>query len=175
MLYKNKNGEYCLSVNRRGFVVSIICLLFMLEFTVGIILMLLGMDRTMLVALVMMLAGAAIYLFCHVRNGAFEFIYISDSGVRYKNTALPWDAIYITMCDRLVPPGGNDPDYFYFTDRYISYEESKEGDIARLSLSRERVKLILGYYNKPVEIIPCYTTHIIRYMRPIVKKHNDRL
>lgn len=175
MMFKNKNGEYCLSVNRLGFVSSIICMLFMLEFTVGIILMLLGMDRTMLVTLVMLLTATTIYFFCHVKNGAFLFIYISDAGVRYKDTTLPWDAIYITMCNRLVPPGGNNPDYFYFADRYLSMEEANKSDIARLSLSRLRVNMILKYYNKHVQIIPCYSSNIIRYMRPIVKKHNDRL
>lgn len=105
---------------------------------------------------------------------AFNSITITDKGVFNKKQFYSWDDVCITMFMPMyiVRKGAYS---FAFYNRYFNVSEKKT--VKRIDffivLTKKRVKKILQYYNKEINILETdwYAKHILR----VVEEHNAKI
>ena len=176
-MWQNNNGEHVLLVHPSLFINFLIFCFFDLLCVVAFVGQAHSFDKYIAIAIAFVFLMLSILVISACREGGLELIYISEKGIRYKDTTLSWDEVYITLATRKISTSKTDCyDYLIFDTK------NKDGDIQRggretlLALNTERLALILKYYEKEISIFPKRSlTFRQKQLRKLASEHNSSI
>lgn len=109
----------------------------------------------------------------------WNFIYISDSGVRNGKDQFDWDSVYVTVKHVTHSFTRNTIEYnIYFDDHYLTLAETKSRKIKKkgfyLVLTSKRTDYILQYYQKPIRLLNKTSYRGNKKILEIIQTHNKK-
>ena len=134
-------------------------------------------DKYIAIAIAFVFLMFSILVISAWREGGLELIYISEKGIRYKDTTLSWDEVYITLATRKISTSKTDCyDYLIFDTKNKDGDTQRGGRETLLALNTERLALILKYYEKEISIFPKRSlTFRQKQLRKLVSEHNSSI
>ena len=132
--------------------------------------------------------GLAIFVFslwliipipCLVSQKYWNFIYISDTGVRHGENQFDWNSVCVTVEYVTHSFTRNTIEYnVYFDDHYLTMAETKSRKIKKkgfyLVLTSKRADYILQYYQKPIRLLNKTSYRGNKKVLEIIQTHNKK-